>query len=127
VEISTAEKWTVPAEDGYAVHLFRDYNVQKAESNHGFYGDQDAELRFKSGTRTTPWLMVWRPLKYFLYQYLRCGSIRYGSAGFIYAALFAQLEMNIQFKIWEHQNKFELSKLIEKNLSLREEMKRKDG
>jgi len=124
VEVSEDLKWKVPAEDEYAIHLFRDYNVKKAESNHSFYGDQDAQLRFKSGTRTTPWLMVWRPLKYFLYQYLRCGSIRYGAAGFIYAIMYAQLETNIQFKIWELQNQFELHNLIRKNLLLRIEKNR---
>ena len=126
VEVPEDRKWKVPAEDEYAIHLFRDYNVKKAESNHSFYGDQDAQLRFESGTRTTSWLMVWRPLKYFLYQYFRCGSIQYGVAGFIYAALYAQLEMNIQFKIWELQNKFELHNLIRSNLILRVETKNRD-
>lgn len=27
-------KWRVPATDEYSVHLFRHYNVKKAESNH---------------------------------------------------------------------------------------------
>jgi glycosyltransferase involved in cell wall biosynthesis len=126
VELPENRKWRVPAKDHYAVHLFRDYNVKKSESNHSFYGDQDAQLRFDSGICTTPFLMVWRPLKYFLYQYLRCGSIRYGVAGFIYAALFAQLEMNIQFKIWELQNKLQLARIIEKNLSIRAEMNNED-
>jgi hypothetical protein len=126
VEVSENKKWRVPARDEYAIHLFRDYNVKKAESNHSFYGDQDSQLRFNSGIRTTPWLIVWRPLKYFLHQYLRCGSIRYGVAGFVYAVLHAQLEMNIQFKIWELQNQFQLSKLIEKNLSIRVEIQNQD-
>ena len=119
VDLPEDLKWKVPAEDEYAIHLFRDYNVKKSESNHSFYGDQDAQLRFNSGIRTTPLLMIWRPLKYFLHQYFRCGSIRYGTAGFIYTVLYAQLEMNIQFKIWELQNQFTLQNLIELHLSLR--------
>ncbi len=119
VEVPEDLKWRVLAEDAYAIHLFRDYNVKRAESNHSFYGDQDAQLRFDSGIRTTPWLIVWRPLKYFLYQYLRCGSVRYGEGGFIYAALYAQLEMNIQMKIWELQNGLNIKNIAEKNIDMR--------
>lgn len=124
VEVPDDCKLKVPAEDEYAIHLFRDYNVKKAESNHSFYGDLDARLRFDSGVRTTPWLMLWRPLKYFLYQYLRCGSIRYGVPGFVYAALFAQLEMNIQMKIWELQQGLNIKIISGKNLEIRESMYR---
>lgn len=122
VELPDHKKWRVPAKDDYAIHLFRDYNVKKAESNHSFYGDQDAQLRFDSGMRTTPSLIVWRPLKYFLYQYFRCGSVRYGVAGFVYAVLFAQLEMNIQMKLWELQQGLGMERIIEMNLQARASM-----
>lgn len=127
VEVPQELQWKVPADDAHAIHLFRDYNVKKAETNHSFYGDQDAQLRFDSGVRTSAWKMVWRPVKYFLYQYLRCGSIRYGVAGFIYAALYAQLEMNIQMKIWELQNQYQLEKLIQRSLHIRAEMHKNDN
>lgn len=127
VEATDALKWIVPANDAYAIHLFRDYNVKKAESNHSFYGDQDAQLRFDSGLRTDLWLMLWKPLKYFFYQYIRCGSVKYGIAGFVYAALYAQLEMNIQFKIWELQNQYALQNLTQNNLKLRTEMYENDS
>lgn len=126
VELPENQKWRVPASDDYAIHLFRDYNVKKTESNHSFYGDQDAQQRFDSGVRTSAWAMVWRPVRYFLYQYIRCGSIRYGVAGFIYAALYAQLEMNIQFKIWELQNRLQIFELIKKNIMMRTEMRIND-
>lgn len=126
VEIPDTLKWYVPAVDDYAIHLFRDYDVKKAESNHSFYGDQDAQLRFDSGTRTSAYRIVWRPLKYFLYQYIRCGSIRYGVAGFIYATLYAQLEMNIQMKIWELQSNCQLGEMMDEHLKLRSEMYKKD-
>ena len=126
VEVSEALKWRVPAVDDYAIHLFRDYNVKKAESNHSFYGDQDAQLRFDSGIRTSACAIVLRPLKYFLYQYIRCGSARYGVAGFIYAALYAQLEMNIQMKIWELQNHCQLKEMLDEHLNMRSGMYKKD-
>ena len=126
VEVSEALKWRVPALNDYAIHLVRDYSVKKAESNHSFYGDQDSQLRFDSGTRTSTYAIVWRPLKYFLHQYIRCGSIRYGVAGFIYAALYAQLEMNIQIKIWELQNHCQLKQMMEEHLKMRSEMYKKD-
>lgn len=122
VEARPEDRRVLPAKDEYAIHLFRDYDVAKAEANHSFYGDQDAKFRFESGVRANLWSMIWRPVKYFLHQYMRCGSIKYGTAGFVYAALFAQLEMNIQFKIWELQNQHQLRQLIRKNLSLREAM-----
>jgi len=126
VEVPVELKWKVPANDAHAVHLFRDYNVKKAESNHSFYGDQDAQTRFNSGVRTSGWKIVWRPFIYFLHQYIRCGSVRYGVAGFIYSALYFQLEMNIQMKIWELQNQYQLHKIIQKNLSLRAEIRKND-
>jgi glycosyltransferase involved in cell wall biosynthesis len=127
VEVPKALQWKVPANDAYAIHLFRDYNVKKAELNHSFYGDQDAQTRFDSGVRTSAWKIVWRPVIYFLHQYLRCGSVRYGVAGFIYAALYSQLEMNIQMKIWELQNQYQLQKLVQNNLNIRAEMRKNDS
>lgn len=119
VEVPKELKWRVPAKDEYAIHLFRDYNAKKAETNHSFYGDQDAQLRFESGIRTSPWLILWRPLKYFTFQYIRCGSVGHGTAGLIYALLYAQLEMNIQIKIWELQHGFLLKNLERMNLDRR--------
>jgi glycosyltransferase involved in cell wall biosynthesis len=126
VEAAVDRRLVLPPEDSYAIHLFRDYNVKKSELNHSFYGDQDAQLRFNSGVRTNVFLMILRPLKHFLYQYLRCGSIKYGVDGLIYSALYAQLEMNIQFKIWELQNQLDLPNIIKRNLSIRTEMDKSD-
>ena len=106
VEVPEHLKWTVPATDKYAVHLFRDYDVKKAESNHSFYGDLDSAQRFHAGTRTSLISILWRPLRYFLYQYIRCGSVLCGIEGFIYSLLYAQLELNIQLKLWERQKGF---------------------
>jgi glycosyltransferase involved in cell wall biosynthesis len=122
VEVAEYLKWKVPAEDNFAIHLFRDYNVKKAETNHSFYGDMDSTLRFESGIRTSPWLIVWHPLRTFLFQYIRCGSIRHATAGFIYALLYAQLELNIQIKIWELQNSMDIHSIIRRNLSMRAKM-----
>jgi hypothetical protein len=122
VEIAEHLKWKVPPEDNFAIHLVRDYNVKKAETNHSFYGDMDSNLRFQSGIRTSPWLMIWHPLRNFLYQYIRCGSVRHGTAGFIYSLLYAQLELNIQLKIWELQNSMDIHSIIRRNLSMREKM-----
>ncbi len=119
VEVSKSERLVLPAEDKYSIHLFRDYDVKKAEGNHGFYGDLDSAHRFTAGMRTNFRLILWRPIKYFLHQYIRCGSVRYGVAGFIYAVLFAQLELNIQMKIWELQNGLNMKNITEKNIEMR--------
>jgi glycosyltransferase involved in cell wall biosynthesis len=120
VELPEHLKWRVPAIDEYSVHLFRDYNVKKTESNHSFYADLDASQRFEMGFRTNLFMILWRPCKYFLYQYLRCGSILCGPEGFIYSVLYAQLELNIQIKIWELQNNFNLKFISDSHLKMRE-------
>jgi len=120
VEVSKSEQLVLPPIDDYAIHLFRDYDVRKTELNHGFYGDQDSRQRFESGVRTNLYFMIWRPLRYFLYQYIRCGSVCYGLAGFVYALLFAQLELNIQLKIWEMQNGLSLYNISKSNLKKRD-------
>jgi len=111
-----------PACDDFAIHLFRDYNTKKAEFNHSFYGCLDAKQRYDSGCRTTLLLIIWRPLRLFLFQFIRCGSLRYGAAGFIYTLLYVQLELNIQLKIWELQNGYDMKMIIGKNITLRQEM-----
>ncbi len=122
VEVPEHLKFYVPAEDEYAVHLFRDYDVKKAETNYGFYSDLDARQRFEAGTRATLGSIIFRPLKYFLYQYIRCGSITGGMEGFIYSILYAQLELNIQLKLWELQNNLNIQTIIEGNLEIRKRM-----
>lgn len=122
VEVPEHLKFYVPAKDEYAVHLFRDYDVKKAEANHGFYSNLDARQRFETGTRATLGSIVFRPLKYFLYQYIRCGSVTGGVEGFIYSLLYAQLELNIQLKLWELQNNLNLQSIIENNLEIRKRM-----
>lgn len=120
VELPEHLKWRVPALDEYSVHLFRDYNVKKSESNHSFYGDLDAKQRFEMGLRSNLFMILWRPLKHFLYQYVRCGSICCGLEGFIYSVLYAQLELNIQIKLWELQNNFDLKDISDSHLKMRE-------
>lgn len=122
VEVPEHLKFYVPATDEYSVHLFRDYDVKKAETNHSFYSDLDSRQRFEAGTRATVGSIIFRPLKYFLYQYIRCGSITCGVEGFIYSLLYAQLELNIQLKLWELQNNLNIQTIIEGNLDTRKRM-----
>ena len=122
VEIEDYLKWKLPAKDEYSIHLFRDYDVRKTEINHSFYGDLDANHRFNSGVRTNLLKILWRPFRNFLHQYLRCGSILFGMEGFIYSLLYAQLELNIQFKIWELQRNFSLQSVSEKHLIMRKQL-----
>ena len=122
VELEEQHIYRSPALDEFSIHLFRDYNVQKSESNHSFYGDQDSKHRFMSGIRTNLWLIIWRPLRVFLYQYIRCGSILYGINGLIYALLFSQLELNIQLKLWELQNGWDLNAVKAMHLARRVRM-----
>jgi glycosyltransferase involved in cell wall biosynthesis len=122
VELPNNLKFVTPASDEYSVHLFRDYNVEKAESNHGFYSTMDANHRFKSGIRTSSWLIIYRPIKYFLYQYIRCGSVLHGIEGFIYTLLYAQLELSIQMKLWELQNDQKMDSIVQHNLDIRKLM-----
>jgi len=122
IEVPESEILRLPARDELSIHLFRDYNVQKSESNHSFYGDQDSNHRYLSGVRTNLWLILWRPFRVFLYQYIRCGSILYGAPGLIYSILFSQLELNIQLKLWELQNEFDLNRVKTSHLSKRTQM-----
>lgn len=122
VEVPEHLKFYVPAKDKYAVHLFRDYNVKKAETNHGFYSDLDARQRFEAGTRATLRSIIFRPLKYFLHQWIRCGSVTGGMKGFIYSILYAQLRLNVQLKLWELQNNLSIQAIIENNFETRRRM-----
>jgi len=119
VIVSASEMLILPAIDQLSIHLFRDYDVKKSESNHSFYSTQDANLRFNRGIRTNLFKIFFYPLKHFIHQYIRCGSIRYGIHGLVYSITFAQLEMAIQFKIWELQNDLSLNSTILKNVSSR--------
>jgi glycosyltransferase involved in cell wall biosynthesis len=122
VELPENLKWKVPAKDEYAVHIFRDYDIKKSEINHGYYADIDARQRFGAGIRTNIFFIFWKPLKYFLHQYLRCGSILYGAKGLIYALIYAQLEFNIQLRLWEQQSNITLDRTIEAHLKIREQL-----
>lgn len=121
IEVPDHLKWIVPARDEYAVQLFRDYDVKKAESNHSYYSDVDALQRFEAGIRTNLRCILWKPLRNFLYQYLRCGSILCGIEGFIYSILYAQLELNIQLKLWELQRGFNSKSLPEIHIAMRKQ------
>lgn len=127
VEVPQDKKLFLPAEDQYSIHLFRDYNVGKAESNYTFYSWQDANHRFKSGIKTSYVNILYKPLKNFLHQYIRCGSICYGTEGLIYALLHAELELNIQLKIWELQNYLTLENISKEHLTLRKNMNDNDS
>lgn len=122
VEVPEHLKFYVPADDEYAVHMFRDYDVKKAEMNHSFYGELDAKQRFEAGARSNLRTILFRPTKYFLYEYIRCGAILGGIEGFIYALLYAQLELNIQLKLWELQKNHSLQSIIERNIEMRKKM-----
>ena len=119
VELPENLIWYVPATDEYSVQLLRDYDVRKAELNHSFYSDLDSKLRYDNGKRTNIFFILWKPLKTFGNQYIRCGSILYGIEGFIYSLIYAQLELNIQLKIWEIQNNFSIEKIKNENLRKR--------
>ena len=122
VEVREALKWHAPSTDEYSVKIFRDYNIKKAESNHSFYGDLEAQQRYETGVRTSIVSILLRPTTYFIHQYLRCGSICYGMPGFIYSVMYAQLELNIQLKIWELQNSYDMPSIIRGNLLIRSKM-----
>ncbi len=122
VEISDQLKLKLPAKDEYSIHLFRDYDIKKTEINHSFYSDLDANQRFSLGIKTNLKAIFWRPFKYFLHQYIRCGSVLFGMEGFIYSLLYAQLELSIQLKIWELQNNFTLESISLSNREMRKKL-----
>jgi glycosyltransferase involved in cell wall biosynthesis len=126
VEVEECDRLVLPSVDGYSIHLFRDYDVKKTELNHSFYSDQDSMHRYRNGTRTNIWLIFFLPLKCFLHQYIRCGSVSFGVRGFIYSVLFALLEFSIQLKIWEMQTDTFLHTTAEYNFSKRKSMYKRD-
>lgn len=127
VEVPKEKKLFLPAKDKYSIHLFRDYTVEKAENTYSFYSWQDANHRYKLGERTSFWNIIYRPLKNFLRQYIRCGSVLYGSEGLIYALLHAELELNIQMKLWELQNDISLEKVKATHINIRKALHDDDG
>lgn len=122
VETSMSTKLVLPAVDRLSLHLFRDYDVKKSESNHIFYSGQDSSMRYHNGYRTNLFKMIFHPLRHFIHQYVRCGSICYGMRGLIYSIIFAQLELSTQIKIWELQNGVTLCDTILKNQEIRESL-----
>ena len=122
VELSKNLKFRLPAEDKYSVHIFRDYTIEKSEKNHSFYGDLDSKKRFESGIRTNYKCIIFKPIWYFLFQYIRCGSIKYGLPGLVYSLLYAQLELNIQLKLWELENDLNIDSISNLHLSIRKKL-----
>lgn len=111
VELPENLKLRLPAEDKYSLYIFRDYNVKKCELNHSFYSEIDSIKRYEKGIKTNLNKIIFKPISYFLFQYIRCGSIKYGLRGLIYSLQYAQLELNIQIKIWELQNKITIEEI----------------
>jgi hypothetical protein len=112
----------LPAEDKYSVHVFRDYTIEKSEKNHSFYGDLDSKKRFESGIRTNYKCIIFKPIWYFIFQYIRCGSIKYGLPGLVYSLLYAQLELNIQLKLWELENDLNIDSISNLHLNIRKKL-----
>lgn len=126
VVISENLKLKLPAKDEYSIHLFRDYDVKKAEENHSKYSSIDAKHRIEMGMRTNTRRLILKPLKHFFHQYIRCGSILYGVEGLIYSLLFAQLELNVQLKMWEIQSGHNIDSIRKKNIEIRRELLEQD-
>jgi glycosyltransferase involved in cell wall biosynthesis len=122
IQLPNELKWSAPALDEYSVHLFRDYVVKKAETNYSFYSDQDSAHRIKMGGSANLATILFKPLKIFMHQYFRCGSILYGYEGLIYSLLHAQLELNVQLKMWELQNGFDIDSISATNAKMRRKL-----
>jgi len=126
VDVPKNLKLYLPATDSLSIHMFREYDAERDESQTIYYANLEAKQRFEMGVRTNFRIVAYSTVKAFLRQYIRCGSICYGLEGFIYALKFANLELSIQVKIWEQQNRITLSSIRVKNLQIREEMHAND-
>lgn len=127
VDVPEKLKLRLPATDGLSIHMFREYDAERDEGQNTHYANLEAKQRFQLGARTSFGVIVFRTVKAFLRQYIRCGSICYGTEGLIYALKFANLELSIQVKIWEQQNLISLEDIRMKNLNIRKEMQGNDS
>ena len=108
--------------DSLSIHLFRDYDLNKTELNHGRYSIFEASQRFEHGKRSSFLKIIIRPLRVFIYQYIRCGSILRGSAGLIVSLLNSYLELSIQIRLWEIERGLNLKKIRDIHSEIREKM-----
>jgi hypothetical protein len=127
VDVPEKLKLRLPATDDLSIHMLREYDAERDEGQNTHYANLEAKQRFQLGARTSFGVIVFRTVKAFLRQYIRCGSICYGTEGLIYALKFANLELSIQVKIWEQQNLISLDDIRMKNLKIRKEMQGNDS
>jgi len=126
VDVSEKLKLYLPATDEMSFHMFREYDAEKDEAQNIYYANLEAKQRFQLGARTNFKKIVYRTVKAFVRQYIRCGSICYGTEGLIYALKFANLELSIQVKIWEQQNFITLEGIKKNNQEIRKKMQNND-
>jgi glycosyltransferase involved in cell wall biosynthesis len=122
VDVPETLKLYLPPKDDLSFHMFREYDAERDEGQNIYYANLEAKQRFQFGARTSFGRIVFKTVKAFLRQYIRCGSICYGTEGLIYALKFANLELSIQIKIWEQQNQITLDSIRDENLKQRKKL-----
>jgi len=107
-------------------YQFRDYDVSWTERKHAAYNDILAKQLFELGTRFSWARLLYRSLKGFFDSYLRFGSYRYGTLGFIHSYYRLHMELGIWLRIWEHQNSLDRTGVIAANNEAREKLEKLD-
>lgn len=121
-----ANRYICPAIDEFSVKMFRDHLIIGVSHLHTKYAAVEAEERFKKGMRAGPISALGKCLLAFLRQYIRCGSILYGSEGLIHSIIQAKMELIIQIQIWEYSRGFSHGNVTEKNVQLRKDLFKED-
>lgn len=85
-------------------YQFRDYDCSRTEEKHRAYNDVLAKQKFIAGVRFSWKKAFIFSTKEFFNSYIRFGSWRFGSLGFIHSFYRFQMELNIWFRIWEWEN-----------------------
>lgn len=107
-------------------YQFRDYDCSRTEEKHRAYNDVLAKQRFAAGVKFHWTKAFVFSAKEFLNSYIRFGSWRFGSLGFIHSFYRFQMELNIWFRLWEWENQISGPDVRMANKKFRERMEDRD-
>jgi glycosyltransferase involved in cell wall biosynthesis len=105
----------LPGRDELSLHLFQDEDCESYTKKTISYAAAEARHRFARGERVTFTGILLKPIRRFIYQYIRAGSFLYGSRGLAYATMNLIYDINMSIIIWELENELTLLDAVQKN------------